>query len=297
MKNIPSGLLTFLQTTNVYGRADLFQITFTNGQLLRVTDCQVDMTLGGATYHASQFGSWSRGTVKSKASFSPVADDMTLTARVPPTVNFPGTTVPFMNVVTSALSIFDGAKVTVSTAYWAPGEYPNTTRGVETKFAGVILKRPRIGRSIVEFTVGDLIYLLNTKTPPHVIQSGCRHVLYDSNCTAVASSFTVNNSVAAGSTVQTINLATAVAASVYALGYVEFNSGQNTGIIIAIRTQPSTTQIVLAGKTPLPLGIGDLFTMTQGCDKTQTRCQQILGANWFLNYGGQDYVPNPEVAV
>jgi hypothetical protein len=295
VKNLPSPLLTFLQTTTTYGRADLFQITLTNGQILRTTSGQVDMVYAGNTYYSSLYGSWERGSIKSEASFKLQAEDMALTARVGASVNFPGTTIPFMNVLYAGP--FDGAAVMVYTAYWAVNEKPNAARGVEVKFVGQILNFNRAGRSVVEFVVGDLLYLLNLKTPPNVIQAGCRHVLYGPNCGASQASFTVSNSVAAGSTTNTINLTTAVAASVYAQGFITFTSGQNKGLSMAIKSQPSTTQITLAGKTPLTLTLGDTFTMSQGCNKTQARCAVIHGPTFYLNYGGQDYVPSPEMAV
>lgn len=295
---IPSALLAFMKSKNTFGLANLFQIALTNGQVLRTTDCQVNLTYGGNTYYASQYGAWERGVVKMKASFSLEADDVSLTAKVPGDyqVYFPGTTIPLMQCLSAGL--FDGANITIYTAYWPEGAPPNTSLGVETKFVGVILNFEKLGRSVVEFKVGDLLWLLNLKTPPKTIQAGCRHVFCDPNCTMIASSFTsAPNSVASGSTTNTINLASAVTASIYALGVVTFTSGQNNGLKMTIKAQPSTTQIVLAGTTPLPLGIGDTFTMLQGCNKTQARCEQIQGSNFFLNYGGQPYVPFPELAL
>lgn len=292
MKNLPSGLLTFLQTTNVYGRADLIAITLANGQILRVTNCQVDISYGGNTYYASKYGAWQRGVVKMEASFSLAANDMALTAMVPSSVSFPGTTISLMQCVTAGL--FDGASVTVYTAYWAATELPNTTRGVEIKFVGAILKFEQVGRSIVEFTVGDLLYLLNLKTPPKLIQASCRHTFGDANCTFNLATVTVARTVASGSTTGAINLSSAVTASVYALGFITFTSGQNNGLTIAIKSQPSTTQILLAGVTPLPLTIGDGFNMTQGCNKTQIRCNQLSN---IINFGGVPYVPSPEKAI
>ena len=292
VKNLGSTLLTFLQTNNIFGRADLFAITLVNGQVLRTTSSQADITYGGNIFYSSLYGAWQRGVLKMEASFSLAANDMPLTAMLPASILFPGTSIPMMQCLTAGL--FDGAAVTVYTAYWAPGEAPNTTRGVETKFVGQILDFKQTGRSIVEFTVADLLYLLNLKTPPKLIQASCRHTLYDANCTLLASAFGVSRTVAAGSTTQTINLSSAVTAAVYAQGFITFTSGANAGITMSIKSQPSTTQIVLAGFTPLALAVGDGFTMYQGCNKTQARCSQLGN---LLNNGSEPYVPNPEVAV
>ena len=303
MKNLPSDLYNFLETAVDYGRADLFAITLINGQVLRTTSSQVDLTYSGNVYYASLYGAWQRGAIKSAAGFSLQASDVSLTMLADQSVLFPGSTVPIINVALAG--ILDWAPVTIYTAYWAANEPPNTSRGVETKFVGRILDFQQAGRSKFEFRVGDLLYLLNAKTPPKVIQTGCRHTLYDieeyalygtrSGCTLNPASFSASRTVASGSTTDTINLNSAVAASAYAQGFLTFTSGQNAGISVGIKSQPSTTQVVLYGKTPLPLTVGDGFTMYQGCDKTQATCSGRFSN--LSHYGGQPYVPNPEFAV
>ena len=293
MKNIPQALLNFLQTKKEIGKADLFQINLVNGQKLYVTDFQQDMVYGGNTYYASLYGGWRRGAVTSQAGFDLKAGDMALSATVLPAVLFPGTTISLMQCVTNGL--FDGAQVIVYTTYWAEGEVPSASLGVETKFVGQILNFDKISRSLLNFKVADLLYLLELKSPKNVIQASCRHTLYDVNCTLNKSSFSASNTVASGSTNTTINLTTPVTAAVYAQGFIVFTSGQNNGITMAIKSQPSTTQIVLGGQTPLPLTVGDSFTMFFGCDKTQATCQ--VRFNNLINFGGQPYVPNPETAI
>jgi len=300
MKSLPAALLAFLQSHDDYGFADLFQITLPNGQTIYATSCQVDIVYSGHTYYASQYGTWERGVVTSEAGFDLRANDMPLTMIIDDTddtlpVYYPGTTIPMMLCVCAGL--FDGSQVTVLTAYWPAGQYPNSTLGVETKFVGRISEFQQAGRSQVTFRVADYLYLLNLKTPPNLIQANCRFTFGDANCGANLTAVTVSNSVAVGSTTQTINLTSAVAASVYAQGFITFTSGQNAGMRYSIKAQPSTTQIVLAGYAIMPLSAGDAFTMTQGCNKTQNRCAVIFGSSYSVHYGGQDYVPNPEVAV
>ena len=293
MKNLPAALLSFLQTNNSYGRADLFSITLGNGQVIRATNCQTDISYGGNFYYSSLYGSWERGSITTEVSFDLKAGDMDLDVFAPSSVLFPGTSISLMQCVTAGL--FDGAAVRVYTAYWAAGAIPNTLLGVETKFVGQIMNFKPTGRSKAKFSVADMLYLLNIKMPSRLIQSGCRHTLYDDNCTMNRASFSAARTVAAGSTTKTINLNSAVTASVFAQGFILFTSGQNNGLVLAIKSQPSTTQIVLAGVTPLFLTIGDAFTMYYGCDKSQSTCKNIF--NNLINFGGFPFVPNPEYAA
>lgn len=296
MKTFPAALLTFLQSGQAYLKADLIQIALTNGQTFYVTDCQTALSYGGNIYSPSAYGAWMRGKIISEASFNLQANQMELTADVPATVLFPGTSIPLPRCVIAGL--FDGALVTIYTAYWPANSIPNTFLGVETKFVGVVMNFQRSGRTKLTLVVGDLLYLLNAKVPTKVLQAGCRHVFGSSNCGFNLATVTSANSVAAGSTTQVINLGSSITAALYPQGFIKFTSGSNNGLTMAIKTQPSTTQIVLAGFTPLPLAIGDTFNITQGCNKTQTRCSQLFGIPTFQNhYGGQDYTPNPEYAA
>jgi uncharacterized phage protein (TIGR02218 family) len=251
-------------------------------------------SIGGGVFYASRYGAWKRGAVKTKAGFDLSAGDMSLTMLAPQSVLMPGTSTSLSQC--AALGLILASTVTVYTAYWDPSEAPNASRGCEVKFVGQVLDFQQAGRSKIEFRVGDLLYILNTKTPPHVIQAGCRHVLFDVNCALSSSGYVAGCTVATGSTRQTIVLASAVAAApYYSLGYVIFTAGQNSGLEIGVKSQTSTTVIVLANPTPLPLAIGDTFYMYAGCDKTQSTCRNKF--NNLINYGGQDYVPNPELGI
>jgi uncharacterized phage protein (TIGR02218 family) len=197
------------------------------------------------------------------------------------------------------LGIFDKFPVTVYTAYWALNSSPASgiANGVETKFVGQITGFEQVGRSKLDFRVSDMLYLLGQKSPPNVIQASCRHTLYDVNCTLNKVSFSTANSVGAGSTTQSINLGTTApnAPPYYSQGFITFTSGQNSGLTYAIKSQTSSTNILLASQTSFPLTVGDTFTMFAGCDKTPATCNAKFSN--LINIGATPFVPNPEVAV
>lgn len=86
----------------------------------------------------------------------------------------------------------------------------------------------------------------------------------------------------------------------YPLGYVFFTGGQNTGLKWSVKAQAITVvgslqQLQLIKPLPFPVAPGDTIQLIPGCDKTTATC---LGAfNNLIHYGGQNLVPNPEVAV
>ncbi|MHB8499697.1 MAG: DUF2163 domain-containing protein [Candidatus Acidiferrales bacterium] len=308
MKNFSAGLLAFLKGSAPYTRADLFQITLGNGQIIRAASGQFDITYSGNIYYSTLNGAWQRGAITSEAAFDLRANDMSLTVLAPAKVVFPGTTVSYM--AAAQLGLFDAAKVQVWTAYWPLNQTPNAyvaSWGVETKYVGYIKPNGEISRSKIEFEVADPLYLLNLPVPKHVIQASCRHTLYDleefavygtrSNCTLNPASFSMNNTVGASSTTQSINLGTNAnkAAPAYSQGYLKMTSGQNSGLLFSIKTQNGLTNLLLSKAMPLLLAVGDTFTMYQGCDKSLATCTNVFANS--IHFGGMPFVPSPETAI
>jgi uncharacterized protein len=273
------------------------------------TSSQVDITIQGVTFYSTQYGAWQRGKVTSEASFELHSNSMSLTVMAPTTIPFLGTSLNYMSAALAGL--FDAAHVEVYTAYWPLNAPPNpylvpnpfvgnvlgAPLGLEYKFIGYILPDGQIGRSKIEFTVADPLLQMNLKTPPNVIQASCRKTLYDPNCTLNAASYSSANSVASGSTTQSIVTGSTLPNSVpyYSQGFITFTSGQNAGLTYSIKSQLSTSNFLLASKTLLPLTIGDTFLIYAGCDKTADTCKSRF--NNLIHFGGQPFVPNPEVAI
>jgi uncharacterized phage protein (TIGR02218 family) len=262
-----------------------------------------DIIYQGVTFYASKFGAWERGKITSEASFDLKANEMTLNLMAPGTLAYPNTTVTMMGA--AQLGLFDAALVQVWTAYWPIGKMPNpyiALWGVETKFAGFIKPNGSFSRSKLEFEVADALYLLNLKLPRNVIQASCRHTLYDANCTMLPTNFKSGGiggvaMVAAGSTRQNIFSAGSLGQSppYFTQGYITMLTGQNAGLSFSIKNQISTTNLLLAAAMPLPLAIGDTFVAFAGCDKSEATCNAKF-AN-LAHFGGQPFVPIPEVAI
>lgn len=310
MKSFSPQLLDFLLTHKVFNRADLFLIELSNGQIITATSAQQDINFGfqGTSpvieqiYYSTLFGAWERGSVTSEASYAPKSNTMDLTVLAGSSILYPGTSVPLTQVVLAGL--FDAAQVTVFTIYWPIGAKPayGIEMGYETKFAGKISKVTDAGRDKITFEVADMLYMLSIEVPLNVIQSSCRHVLFDSNCALLESNFAYPNSLASGSTQMLLNLALGlssasffVAGMSFSQGRIKFTTGQNAGSWAYIKQQKSNTQVLLNAPLPFPVSTGDQCIVYPGCDLTLATCQNVYSN--LINNGSTPFVPNPEVSL
>lgn len=283
MKNFTTQLIAFLAANrDNIARVDLFDIALTNGTTLHTTSWGSNVVLSGTTYNATKYGVWKRGTVTTTATYDATPESMPLTVVCDLTHTFPGTSMPIIQSI--ANSVFDKATVTAKTAYMpkdfnaigsaAPAIDPNM---VTTKFLGDVGgsddETPITSTTAVLSVVG-WTYRLQDPWPIKVVQSGCSNCLFDKNCQVLPASFVVTNTVASGSNPFTLNLGTtlAQAAPYYDKGFIQFTSGQNSGIQKSIATQNSTTQIALAEQFPFPILPGDAMNMYPGCDGLLGTC-------------------------
>jgi len=229
MKNISPALQSFLLDNSEFGRADLIAIDLPNGTTLNVlSGNNTDITYLGTTYYCSRLGAWQRGAFKNSASFQITAGSMQLTAYIPESVSYPGTTTPLMQTVNAGM--FNAAKVTIQTLYWPVPGPPSGGFSMGTMMlnVGQIGDVKPAGRSKVIFEIYDLTYLLNRPFPPFQIQSSCRHTLFDEGCTLLVSNFiSTNVPLDTASTTLYLNLNAAARANstVYASGAIINVSG------------------------------------------------------------------------
>jgi uncharacterized phage protein (TIGR02218 family) len=305
-KNVPTALLNWLLTAIEYNRADCFTITLANGQSIYTTTAQLPVVIGTNTFYPARYGTWQRGSIQAEAAYSPKSNSMSLSVSVDPSflpqIVYPGTQTPLMQTV--AAGLFDAAKVTVTTIYWGLGESVATgvARGSVISFVGQVTKVSEMGRDKCDFEVADMLFQLNLFTPPNLIQSSCRHQLFDSGCTLLANNFKLANTAAAGSTALQINLSSGASTAswwngviTFTQGYIIFTSGQNNGLLGYIKNLNSNTQILLSAPMPFPVKVGDTFNMFAGCNKSLVMCNN--GFSNLLNFGGEPFVPNPELGL
>lgn len=292
MKNVTSPMLAFLQSTAVESIyvADLIQIALVDGTVLYVTNGQVDIKYGSNTYSSVGLGAWQRGRLSTKLGLQGTTMDLTVTADN--TVLVPGRPCSIIQGIN--LGLFDGATVTVYTAYMPT--YGDTSLGVETKFVGQWGETRKIGRTSAEVECQSFLFLLNQQMPKTLLQTNCRWALFSAGCTLAQSSFATNNSAAAGSTQSSITAATTLsqANGYFTQGVIKFTSGQNINLSTMISLHDGQV-LTLQPRLIFPVATADTFVIYAGCDHTKDTCQTKF--NNLANYGGADFIPNPENAI
>lgn len=303
-RNMPTGLIEFLQSNPNCTRADIFTIILPNGQALLATDGQFDIAIPSGTpgwssstltYRASQWGSWSRGSITSEASFDLHSNTMSLTCVPQLGTTFPGTST---GILSGALNgLFDACTVVVQTVYMPFGQYGDVSNGVETKFSGTITDISEVSRNKVVFDCADWTYLLNMKVPSRLIQSNCPWGFADANCGLSATSFITNFTAAAGTTGWTLIPQTAFsqAAGYFTQGVVKCLSGANVGLSQSVKVHDTSGHLQVMYPWLFTPAVGDTFSVIAGCDKSVSTCEQKF--NNLVHFGGMPFVPPPQNAV
>jgi uncharacterized phage protein (TIGR02218 family) len=281
-------LTDFVLNNSGWFEADCITITLPNGSVLRVTNHQNDLVIGGQKYYASKYGKWARGSITYERN---AVTETELKMTCDPTVLFP-------NSVSTPMfqrsKLFMRSTVQIITATL---DLKEVVQGTTTIFAGYITS-PSIESSLVTFKCSDPSYLMQAAWPKRVICAGCPFTVFDNNCSLNRSSFAMTRTVLSGST-QT-SLVVSALGSVgndplpYAKGYIVPTSGEAQGWSIGVITQPDSTHLSLA-PFDLPIKVGDTFTLYPGCDGKQTTCDQKF--NNLTNFGGFPQVPGPETAL
>lgn len=179
---------------------------------------------------------------------------------------------------------------------WRAGA--QTPTGVLRIFAGRVAEVD-LGRSSAVISINSHLELLNISMPRNLWQAPCRHRLFDSGCTLIASSYAASGTCAAGSTRYVLvdsGLGAPSGSGTYTLGRVVMTSGNNSGFSRAVRSWDGTNWTLIA-PLPFTVGAGDTFTAYPGCNKQFTTCEAFQGSNAFLNFGGAPYIPAPEAAA
>ena len=292
MKNVTTAMLNFLQSSaadSLY-LADLIQIALIDGTTLYVTNGQLDIIYGGNTYSASGLGAWQRGRVSTKLGMQGTSMDLTVTADELTLV--PGRPCSIIQGIN--LGLFDGATVTVYTAYMPT--YGDTSLGVETKFVGQWGEARKIGRTSAEVQCQSFLFLLNQPMPKALLQSSCRWALFGAGCTLNQSAYTSVNTVGSGSTQSTVNAATTItqANGYFTQGIIKFTSGQNLNLSTLVKLHNGQV-LSLEPALLFPVAVGDQFQISAGCDHQIVTCQTKF--NNLTNFGGTPFIPNPENAI
>lgn len=260
---------------------ELYVIRLKNGTILRYTTHQTALVWGGNSFVADVVN-LERGIIVSSI------EESGLTVQECDITLYPRDSDVFVGGVSLAQFInsggFDNAIVQI---YRARHAY------VVHLFEGIVTSAgsDRVSASV---KVSDPKMFFNIEMPRNLWQPGCRHLLFDAGCSLNKEDFRHDSSVLSGSGVRIINNGLTQADGFFDLGEIVFTSGANNGEVRSIKDY-NTGVIVLTRPLAIAPAIGDTFKAYPGCDGLRTTCVNTFDNE--LNFGGQPYIPVPEVSV
>lgn len=208
---------------------------------------------------------------------------------------------PWLAAVRAGL--FDGASVQVARAYYAsPPTAPysvasRTCVGTVLVFSGIV-GTVDCNQTLSVFTINDYKYLLNQSMPRNLVQSSCRHTLFDTRCTLSAAAYAKTATALAGSSRAVVIATPAVpgGSGTYLLGRMACTAGANANFSRVITAWDGVSRFQPQYPFPFAVSAGDAFTMWPGCDKSLGGGGCGGFAN-TLNYNGNPFVPVPEISL
>ncbi len=310
MKAFTAGLDTLLATRQ-FVHADLYEFTLQDGTVLRYTTADTDVFYNGSVYTSKgpYFDQVSSGSSRSHSKAGLDADEWTVV--VAPTATDPITGVAYPAqiyghpwMVAVRVGALDGAAVDIHRGYWP--SWPTRPFGVAGPlvppyaipllFSGFVTD-VTVGRTQATIKLESWLGFLQRQMPRHVYSTSCRWTLFDAGCSLVASGFQASGTVTGVNNDGYFNTNVAVSAGYYALGKIQFLSGQNEPFSRAIAGSSGPPTFAIQTRVPFDfqVNIGDTFFIWPGCDKTLPTCTNKF--NNAINFGGFPYVPPPETSM
>lgn len=290
MRFAPPAVIALLDSGRPFAFVDCYRFTLTNGDELRYTNGQRDVTYAPnneatpSTYKAK--GVIVDGvTLHSTRGLAVDEQNLEVSASPSVLVNFQ----PFMRA--ARLGFFDGAILQRDRLYFE--EWGGAPVGPITLFIGRVGPIDPGGGTKASMKVKSELVLLTTKMPRNTFQTSCKNTLFDGGCTLVKNSFAVVGAVEAGSTRQVINWTDSTEGT-FALGTVTFETGPNVGISRTVRVS-NAGNLVFVFPLEFDPTIGDQFKAYPGCDLTIDTCDVKFSNK--VNYRGFPFVPTSETSI
>ena len=283
MKTIPSSLATLFASGNSFLMADCYKFVLTNGTTLRFTSFDADVTYSGQTW-LSTGPIFERNKTRTVIGLEVNTLELVIS---PKDTDLIGSQSWLQAVCAGVL---DGAVITLDRAFL---DLNLTCAGTVNLFYGNT-GQVYLDRNKINLTVNSPLDIFNIQMPKNVYQSGCQHTLFDSGCGANRATFTTAGSVSGSPSVIQFAASLAGASGRYNLGSLQFTSGVLAGTKRTVKSW-NGTNIVLLNPLPVAPSSGDAFTVTAGCDKTQTTCNGTFSN--VVNFKAFPFVPVPETAI
>jgi uncharacterized phage protein (TIGR02218 family) len=201
------------------------------------------------------------------------------------------------------LGILDGAILTMSKMFFAPGSM-DTSPGAVKWFVGVI-GSVQAGRLKATIKASSPLALMTVQMPRTLFQVGCTHTVYDAGCALLASNFGVNGQVGAVASATGFQTTLTQPDNYFskAPGQIKFTSGANAGFTGSIKSYKNAGGTInLFAALPNVPQPGDGFIAIPACDHLQGTCSNANPAlgppfNNLIHFRGMPYIPVPETTL
>lgn len=266
--------------------ADLYTITTVQGEVVRATSYDFDLTVAGNTYYSSGEIIKREGV---KLSLGVEVDNLNVTIYATDDHTIGG--IPIVKAFHNGQ--MDGARFKLERIFLSPSNRTDTSARAVLLFEGRLIE-PKFDRNRIEVSVASDLDDLAVQMPRNLYQPSCNNTLFDSACALRRENYVVNTVIESGSTASRILCSLSQPQGWFTQGVIEFLDGGNTGLKRTVRLHESGALLLTL---PLLEGpqTGQRIKVYPGCDKRLETC-----INRFSNkdhFRGAPYVPVPETAV
>lgn len=276
MRSVPAAITAARESASSR-LCQIWEVTRTDGTILRFTEHDRDIEYDGETYLAT--ASFDPSSIKANADMA--VGDMDVKGAF---------SVGEVTAADVLAGKFQGASFWVGEVLWdAPEE------GVDILKFGWLGRCKEVGGQFTFELLGPAMMLQHTIG--EIYSPTCRAAFGDSRCKVDTSAYTTTSSVL--SVTSRRQFVASVLGAQWDYGLLTWTSGANSGVSIEVRTAeteleeytppylPLTINAFLP--TPFDIAVGDEFTLIAGCNKTLAMCRDRFDN--VLNFRGEPHVP------
>ena len=254
--------------------ATLWRVTRTDGTLFYFTDHDQDIVYQGAVYLAAS--GYVPSAVQTSAGLQ--VDNLEVTSVLDSA---------FITDADLVAGLWDYAEVVIMVVNWA-----------DLTMADMVIRRGRMG----EVSAGKMSFVAELRGMAQNLQQEigrlimplCNADLGDSRCQVVLASYTSSSTVTEVISNENFTAAGLAGATwLFNNGKLTWTGGLNDGLSMEVKEFVAGGWIVLQQAMPYAIGIGDTFTVHQGCDKSTgiggcTRFDNIINFQGYPHLPGVD---------
>lgn len=289
MKQVPAPLLVWLLAKKPCIPVDLFAITLTTGQVLRLCSYINPTVYGGNTFYGQGVPIITRDSWQIKNTIEVPSLELTLLST--------GSDYGSINIKEAIINgLLDGSTLLMSRVYLNPQTLGQIGGfDIYNGICGPI----QVGPTGAKVTYRGANVRMEQNYPKNIYTTGCIWSLFGPGCLVNRSTYTFSGTVAETTANSTIFLAwtldpTSGNPSRLGLGYITFTSGALDGDKRTIQVAGPNGLQPMYPFDAVPQA-GDTFTVTYGCTKTLSYCQDVFDNQ--QRWRGFPYVPPAETTI